>query len=417
MNTATDARTSHSADQASSAAGREQPPPHARGDTVDRVLLAELLTDRDGPCLSVLLPTERAFPASQQNPVRLRNLIREAAARFDAGSAVHAEALLAPLRELADDDLFWRHPADGLALYSAPGYWRAIRTPGPLPERAMVNASFLTKPLLRFLQDGRFQVLALSRTRIALYEGDGRMLRAIEPPPGVPRTLEDALGTEIRERDADNYAYDGPGGRGKEGSRVAGGSRAGSNAQAQDKDTERFFRAVDRAVSEHLSSRSRLPLVLAALPEHQSLYRRVSDNALLAAQGIELNPDALSADELRSQAAAALRPQFEARVRALCDRYGAAQGAGRGDDRLQEIAVAAAAGRVDCLLMEAERQVPGRFDPASGAFIASSEADEPGAEDLLDEIAERVLKLGGEVIVLSREEMPSPTGLAAIYRY
>lgn len=393
------------------------PPVAAQPDRIDRALLTELLAERGGPCISVLLPTERSFPASQQNPIRLRNAIRRAAELFDPTQQAHAEPLLAPLRALLDDDAFWQHPTDALALYSAPGYWRALKLAAPLGERVHVNASFHVKPLLRLQRQGeRFHVLALSRERLRLYEGDRVALRELEPPPGVPRTIEDALGTEIRERGADNYAYDGPGGRGKEGSRVAGGSRAGSNAQAQDIDTERFFRAVDRAIVEHLSRRTPLPLVLAALPAHQAQFRKLTHNPQLAEAGIDINADALSTDELRVLAADALRPQFERHVDMLCERFGAAFGAHRGDDRLPQVAVAAAAGRVDCLLLEADRRVPGHLDPGSGAFIAA-ELDDPQVEDLLDDIAEQVLRLGGEVVVLSPERMPSRTGLAAIYRY
>lgn len=397
--------------------GESVPPPAAQPDRIDRALLMDLLTERGGPCISVLMPTERSFPASQQNPIRLRNLIRRAAELFDPAQQVHAEPLLAPLRALLDDDAFWQHPADALALYSAPGYWRALKLAAPLGERVHVNASFHVKPLLRLQRQGeRFHVLALNRERLRLLEGDRVALREIEPPAGVPRTLEDALGSEIRERGADNYAYDGPGGRGKEASRVAGGARAGSNAQAQDIDTERFFRAVDRAIVEHVSRRTPLPLVLAALPAYQAHFRKLTHNPHLAEAGIDINPDALSVDELRVLAADALRPQFERQVDALCDRFGAAFGAHRGDDRLPQVAVAAAAGRVDCLLLEAERRVPGHLDPASGAFIAA-DLDDPQAEDLLDDIAEQVLRLGGEVVVLPPERMPSRTGLAAIYRY
>ena len=36
---------------------------------------------------------------------------------------------------------------------------------------------------------------------------------------------------------------------------------------------------------------------------------------------------------------------------------------------------------------------------------------------MLDDLAERVLKTGGEVIMVPPERMPSKTGLAAIYRF
>lgn len=406
--------TTHAAPEATTAS----PPSAAQPDRIDRALLAELMEERDGPCISVLMPTERSFPASQQNPVRLRNLVRLAAEQFDAAEQAHAEPLLAPLRALLEDDAFWQHPTDGLALYSAPGYWRALRLARPVGERVHVTTSFHIKPLLRMLRlSERFHLLALNRERLRLFEGDRIALQEIEPPAGVPRSLQDALGSEVVPTHRDSYSYDaGPGVRGKQSSRVAGGARAGSSEHAQDIEIERFFRVVDRAVTEHVSKRTQLPLVLAALPGYQAQFRKLSHNPQLVDGGIDINPDALSIDELRLLAAEAMRPQFDRRVDALRDRFGAALGAHRGDDRLPQVAVAAAAGRIDCLLLEAERRLSGHLDASSGAFVAA-ELDDPQAADLLDDLAEQVLRLGGEVVVLPSECMPSRTGLAAIYRY
>ena len=45
-----------------------------------------------------------------------------------------------------------------------------------------------------------------------------------------------------------------------------------------DNEAERFFREVDHGILEHHSRLTGLPLLLAALPENQTLYRRVSHN-------------------------------------------------------------------------------------------------------------------------------------------
>lgn len=74
------------------------------------------------------------------------------------------------------------------------------------------------------------------------------------------------------------------------------------------------------------------------------------------------------------------------------------------------------AGRIDALLLEAERQVPGRLDASSGQ-ITLGELDDPDTDDLLDDLGEHVLANGGEVIMVPAERMPTRTGLAAIYRF
>ena len=68
------------------------------------------------------------------------------------------------------------------------------------------------------------------------------------------------------------------------------------------------------------------------------------------------------------------------------------------------------------LLVEAERIVPGRFDLADGSVVAAA-LDDPEVDDVLDDIAERVLATGGEVVIVPAERMPGRSGLAAVYRF
>lgn len=43
--------------------------------------------------------------------------------------------------------------------------------------------------------------------------------------------------------------------------------------------------------------------------------------------------------------------------------------------------------------------------------------DDPEVGDLLDDLAEAVLRTGGDVVVVPKDQMPSESGLAAILRY
>lgn len=58
----------------------------------------------------------------------------------------------------------------------------------------------------------------------------------------------------------------------------------------------------------------------------------------------------------------------------------------------------------------------GRLDPATGAIVDLALGD-PTVGDMLDDLAEAVLRTGGDVVVVPTERMPSDTGLAASFRY
>jgi hypothetical protein len=94
-------------------------------------------------------------------------------------------------------------------------------------------------------------------------------------------------------------------------------------------DAERFFRAIDRAVLEHHSRPSGLPLILAALPEHHHLFHRVCHNPFLMAEGLTINPDALPIDEFRELAWQVVEPQYQARLATLADEFAVAKMNGR----------------------------------------------------------------------------------------
>ena len=67
---------------------------------------------------------------------------------------------------------------------------------------------------------------------------------------------------------------------------------------------------------------------------------------------------------------------------------------GLGSDDLAQVAQAAAAGRVATLLVEADRQIAGRLDSATGR-VEAAELSHPQVDDLLDDLGELVEKMGG----------------------
>ena len=374
---------------------------------------ASVLDGAQAPCLSLYQPTHRHHPGNQEDPIRFRNLVKELEQSLgQKHSADEVTRLLEPFLALAADAEFWNHTLDGLAVFAAPGFFHVFTTQRPVAALAIVADSFHTKPLWRLLQSaGRYQVLGLSLQAIRLFEGNRDALDEIDLAPGVPRTITEALGEELTEAHQTVASYGGTG-----GGSIAMRHGHGGKSDELDVDKERFFRAIDRAVLNHHSRPSGLPLILAALPEHHGHFRQVSQNPFLAAAGITINPDAVSTEELRARAWEVIEPLYQARLAALGEECGQARAKGLGDDDLAKVAEAAAAGRVATLLLEAGRHLPGRVDPATGR-IATADLSHPEIDDVLDDLGDLVSSKGGQVFLVPAERMPAPTGLAAIYRY
>jgi Bacterial archaeo-eukaryotic release factor family 3 len=382
-------------------------------DVLDHDFAQESLDAYEPPCLSLYQPTHRRHPENQQDPIRFRNLVKALEeSLLQKYPMRETQPLLDPFLELADDRDFWNHTIDGLAVLAATGMFRVYKLQRPVSELVVAADSFHTKPLIRILQSAdRYHVLGLSRQEIKLFAGNRDALDEIEPAQGVPRTITEALGEELTEPHQTVASYGGAG-----GSQSAMHHGHGGKESEVDIDTERFFRAVDRGILEHHSRPSTLPLILATLPEHRRLFHQVSHNPFLVDKGIDANPDALSGDELRTRAWQVVEPDYLARLAALAEAFGTARSKDLGQDDLVHVARAIVAGRVASLLIDADREIPGRIDAATGD-IELDDLAHPAVDDVLDDLAALALKLGAQVVVVPAERMPTETGIAAIYRY
>jgi Bacterial archaeo-eukaryotic release factor family 3 len=381
-------------------------------DAIERDYKTVLLASHEPPCLSLYQPTHRSYPEKRQDLIRFRNLVRELELALRQKYATRESTpILRPFHELVENDAFWIHALDGLAMFAAPGVFKVYRLQRPVRELTIVADSFHTKPLMRILQSmDCYHVLGLNRHEARLFEGNRYALDEIELPSGFPRAVSDVVGDKEGEPERKSRVY-GPAGPGKTTRHSTAVRQEETNSER-----ERFFRAVDGAVLERFSSPSGMPLLLAALPEHHHLFRTVSRNPFLMTKAVDTDPSALSINELRARAWQLVLPVYLDRLRGLIDRFNAAKTAERGSHDLAEIGRAAAAGRISILLIEADRVIPGHFDPVSGS-IQFAEFRDPMVDDILDDLGEHALKTGGEVVVVPAERMPTVTGIAAIYRY
>lgn len=377
--------------------------------------LNELLQfDSDGPYVSIYQPTHRQHPDNKQDPILFRNLLKQVETALAANAPDDVvQSRMAPLQELASDTDFWNHTPDGIAVFSAAGFFRVMRLHRPTPSIAIVADSFHVKPLLRVVQSAdRFHVLGISRQSVRLFEGNRDQLEETDLHPEVPRSAEDVTGDDLPE--PVNRVRSVPG----MGAGVATELRHGHGAKEEvvDQQTERFFRLLDAEIARYHTGPTNQPLILAGLPENQALFRSVSQNGRLVEAGIDANPDGLSVEELRVQAWRVMEPIYVQRLMGFVDQFHAARNVQRASADVSDVAASAVAGRVKVLLVEAERQVPGNIDLETGRVEMHDEASSVG-DDLLDDIAEKVLRFGGEVVMVPPERMPADSGLAAIYRY
>jgi len=229
---------------------------HATGNHKDMPVfqrLQPLLGAHPAPCLSLYQPTFRQFPDSQQNRVRYRNLVRdlrEAVQQKHRG--IDVDAMLEPFERLAEDNGFWAHPQDGIAVFAAQGFWHVEKVQQSVPELVVVNDHLLLKPLVRIFQsEDTYQILAIDRQEIRMYQGNRYVLDEIVMAPSVPRTIEEALGPAVALQGVQSK---GDYGRGPSRPNAPAGAMFHGHGGKMDEprlDMERFFRDVQSFVKVH----------------------------------------------------------------------------------------------------------------------------------------------------------------------
>lgn len=371
--------------------------------------LRTLMTQGADPCVSLFMPAHRAGPPIQQDPIRLKNLLREAERRLLQRGlrARDAAALLEPARAVIEQSSFWRRQGDGLAIFLAHGLTRAYRLPVTVEERVVVNDRFHVKPMVRLLSgDGLFYLLALTLHGVRLFEGTRQALASVEVPD-VPANLEEALLYDTPERQL--QARTGP--VTGEGAIVHGHTRGQEDIK---RDIQQYFHRVDAAVTPVLRD-ARAPLVLAAVDYLIPLYRNANQHPHLLAEAITGNPDGLGQDELHRQAWALVEPVFRRAEHEAEARYRELAGTGRTSTDLAATLAATRDGRVETLFVSLA-EVWGRFDAASGE-VRVHDRPEPGDDDLLDVAATQTLVTRGAVYPRAPGAVPGGGSVAAVLRY
>lgn len=374
--------------------------------------LMKLINYNEPPCLSIYQPTHRSHPDNKQDSIRFKNLIKvlEDSLKQNYNKS-HAQDILQPFHELANDFKFWEHNDEGLAVLGANDLFKIYKLPRPVPELAIVADNFHIKPLLRITQSSdRYHILGVNRQEVKLFEGNRDSVREITLDADIPRTIEEALGDEL----TDAYHAVGSYGHGPSGPAIYHGH--GGRKEEVDLDTSRFFKVIDSKILNIYSQPSGLPLILASLPEHHHIFHTISHNPFLIEESLDIHPDAVSLDTLREKAWELMKPNYLNKLNTLIEKYHQAKNKQLGSDSLSELAKAAFDGRMSALLIAAETQIGGRIDRETGK-IKHDKLQNPRVNDLLDDLAELTLKTGGDVVIVPVDSMPSETGAAGIFRF
>ncbi|QDT17117.1 baeRF7 domain-containing protein [Alienimonas californiensis] len=403
-------------------------------DPVTRETVRELAAPGDGPRLTLTMPTHRSGAQGlREDAIRFKNLLGEAERllKEDGVTGVRLQHALAPLHALRNDERFWQHQAEGLALFLTPppeesaktdGQLRTFRLSHAVPERVALGDRFEVLPLVPLVSgEGRFFVLAVSQNHVRLLEGT-RAVVLERNPEALPQNLREALNID----EYQSYL----GWRSNKASGVGGdvggqanfhGHGAANQSTVKQQELTEYFRRIGAGLEEFFRDPTppthssepvppgtfNPPVVFAGVDYLFPMLKEAWNYPNLLSDAIHGNVDALPANELHAKA----WPLAEAFFQAPADRertaYSEKDPALKSDD-LSTILEAARSGRVETLFVaEGERAA----DPEPPRSL------DPAAVNLLSVAAGDVVANSGRVFVLPRKRMPGDSMIAATFRY
>ncbi len=375
--------------------------------------LKMLMRERDEVHVSVYMPTHIGGGQNPQDPVRLKNLLRQAEEQlsFTGLRSPKVRELLKPAKNLVPDNVFWRQQSNGLALLFTPESFTYFCVPIPLQELVVVGRRFHLKPLIPLVAGcGIFYVLALSQNQVRLLQCTSYGSVEVDLQD-VPKNLPDAFPSEAPRSDVLRYVV----------KTVPGGPDAiihrGTGISPDHKKSTilGFFQKVDNGLRPFLSEES-APMMLAAVDYLWPLYRKANTYANLLSEGISGSPDELGEDILRERAWAVVEPYFRKAQDDAVAEYQQSAGTGLASAAIEDALVGSHQGLVRSLFVAKELQIWGVFNPTKSK-VEVHEEPQPGDQDLLDLATYHTHLNSGTVYVMDQAEMPGGGAIAAVFRY
>lgn len=377
--------------------------------------IQSLIRKDGGLCVSIFLPTVRAGD-TQQNKIRLKNLLRTAEQRLEEHEVRGPEAaeLLKPARELLDDQAWWEHQEEGLAIFLAKDVFKTFRLPIAFHELVAVEKRFHLKPLFALLNgDGHFYILSLTKKEIRLFSGDRFNVQEVDLGD-MPSRFEEVMGNLTRrstmfQAGSSNAVTRSP--------IFPGHGLTEDDFKAE---TQKFFQLVDNNL-EHLAVDidRNAPFVLAGVEYLLPLFKESTGLPHVLEEGLTGNPEGLSLQELHAKAWEIVEPWFLKDQKKAGERFGDLQSTGRATFDIREILPAAHDGRVETIFTARGVRIWGTYDPETREiqFQEEQEAQHNGSEDLIDRAAIQTYLNGGKVFAVEQQEVPQGNAAAAIFRY
>lgn len=369
------------------------------------------LADVQPPCITFSLPLQQAPNTSRMDYVRLKSMIRQSDQKLQEEwpelPQPQRRELIDSLEQVASESAQWGGEGGTLVVLRSPGVFRAFELKQHIKENTSVGEYFRIFPMLQALQSAeqRFYILALSQNHVRLLRCTAEGAQEVELPVNVPASFEEWLTTRsptAAPNRQDDYLPE---------HASTGAFNSNSDRDNENQHIANWFRAINKAVFDLLRDDT-APMILCGVEYIRAIYRGVNQYPHLTQEGVQGSPEGLKGGEMHARALELAKQFFMQPARKAAELWESIGGTQRVSSRLPDIVKAAFEARIAHLLCADGAQAMGVFDRSTLEMKVQGRED-----DLVNATALRTIAFGGDVFVLSRDEMPGEGEMNAIFRF
>ena len=324
------------------------------------------------PSVTILLNTHRTKPDNQRDPINLKNLITETENRLDEEFKFREILKLKENLKNIQQQIDHNFNLDSLAIFVSNEVCDFVRLPISVENRVVIDHTFATRDLVRALHlSDNYYILTISQRNGRLYEAFNDQI------------LEEITEGKFPVKNETHYSTD---------------KLEISIAKRADDLVREFLNRVDKEFIE-IYKRNPLNLIIAGTERNFHFYKEITDRKQAIIGWINQNRDEFTPHEIVKDAWKVKLDYLKEQQQTAISELEIAVSQQKFESGIREIWRAINEGRGDKLFVEKDYFQPARLE--NDEIILMEDAKEAGViDDMIDEIIERQLQFGGEVVFL-----------------
>lgn len=369
---------------------------------MNKSIIEKIKSSRQGPCLSVILPTHRTSPERTLDPIEVKKTLgrvkEDIALKYGKSGAALNERL-----DTLHDRIDFTHNQEGIGFYVSKDVAEVVHFPFPVNEKTNVGDFFHTRELVEleaWYED--YFVLDISLEEVKLFRGSGKHLEAIH-------------NNDFPAKFKDDYEYERsqPLGRGH-GFGLK--NTEGDKSVVIEERFEKFLKECDKLLDPYLKKNEML--ILSGAKQEIGYFQKVSMHNNKVAGKIQGSHSHTPLNELGEQAYEEVRRAREEQAAETIKELEEAFGKEMAITGIENVWRAAREGKGRVLFVEKGFLQKAFVKPGVEHLFLSPPAEVHDiVDDAVESVIRTVLEKNGKVVVTENGKLEKLDRIALLLRY